>query len=240
MDPLKVRAEYEGFVSLVNKKESQILNDLVVNAEKFISYLSWPKEFELEKFNKPDFTSLEILCFACSGTPIGINIPNYDDIRSDFGFKNVNLANVYGRPKAETILFSTEENKSLMVKYYYNSLFVIVALHELLGHGTGKLFKKSKEGVLNFDENLINPLTNLKVDTYYGPEETWHSKFGEISSGYEECRADSVALYLSCFDDVLEVLIPGMSAEEKEKILYTAWYEIVLSGFKSLEHYNVE
>jgi len=54
---------------------------LVSNAPKIISRLPWPKEFEIEEFKKPDFTSLEIIAFACSGTPIGINIPNYDDIR---------------------------------------------------------------------------------------------------------------------------------------------------------------
>lgn len=40
--------------------------------------------------------------------------------------------------------------------------------------------------------------------------------FGDISSGYEECRADSVALYLSCYPDVLDVLLPDYSEEDKE------------------------
>ncbi len=41
LDPLKVRAEWEGFVSVVDKDKSKILGNLVDDAPKFISYLPW-------------------------------------------------------------------------------------------------------------------------------------------------------------------------------------------------------
>jgi dipeptidyl-peptidase-3 len=164
--------------------------------------LPWSNDFEKEKFSKPDFTNLDIVAFACSGTPIGINIPNYDDIRQNEGFKNVNLGNVYPKPKKENVMFLDEEDAEIFVKYSKESMTLIVALHELLGHGTGKLFQKDDKGELNFDPAKVkNPFTGAEITTFYEASETWAQKFGKLHSGYEECRADSVALHLIHFDE---------------------------------------
>ena len=107
----------------------------------------------------------------------------------------MDLGNAYGVLKKEKVQFVPEKLLDLYIQYHDMSLFVIVALHELLGHGTGKLFY-TKDGVPNYDTEIVCPLTNQKVGCYKDGQ-TWNGVFGDISSGYEECKADAVAIYLS-------------------------------------------
>jgi dipeptidyl-peptidase-3 len=237
MDPMGVRAEFEGFVAVVDKDQSYYTNQVVINANKFLEKLPWPKEFEKDVFLKPDFTSLSIVAFGCSGTPLGINIPNYDDIRQEDGFKNVFLGNV--SPKLKEVRYVEESLGNNLIKLFEQVIFHKVVYHELLGHGCGKLLAEKENGELNFDRNTINPVTGKPVETWYKANETWGSKFGKLSNPYEECRADSVALYFSCFPEAYEVLQPDHKDQWKD-IMYGVWTEFVLAGVNGLEYYDPE
>jgi dipeptidyl-peptidase-3 len=51
---------------------------------------------EKDNFMAPDFTTLDVICYGSCSCPLGINVPNYDDIREEDGFKNVFLNNSLG------------------------------------------------------------------------------------------------------------------------------------------------
>lgn len=94
---------------------------------------------EKDSFLAPDFTTLEIIGFASNSCPLGINIPNYDDIRDNEGFKNVFLNNSMPSYAISSMQFATEEQMKLLAEHTSNTYQVHVACHELLGHGVGKL-----------------------------------------------------------------------------------------------------
>lgn len=193
IDPENARAYYEGWVAIVDKEKSAKFQQLVVNSETIIPQLPWPREMEKDNFLAPDFTTLDIICFATNSCPLGINIPNYDDIRENEGFKNVFLNNSLGSYTMNAVQFATEEQSAILTEYTIKSYEVHVACHELLGHGVGKLIYRNADGSA---PTFTDPVNGETFESCYEPGETWNGKFGAFSTSYEECRADTCGFFL--------------------------------------------
>ncbi|CAI5760751.1 unnamed protein product [Candida verbasci] len=236
-DPAGVRGEWEGLVAMVNHERTKKFSTLVDNASTFIKELPWDKIYEKDTFTPPDFTSLEVLSFAGSGIPAGINIPNYDDVRLNYGFKNVSLGNVLSanpkKPKKEEVITFIDENlQELFKKWRDDSFEVQVGLHELLGHGSGKLLQETEPNKFNFENNG-------DIKSWYKPNETWSSVFGMTAGSYEECRAELVALYL-ILKKPLEVLLifDITTKQDQEDVKFIASLLMIRAGLLALEFWD--
>ncbi|KAF2401290.1 dipeptidyl-peptidase III [Trichodelitschia bisporula] len=244
-DPHGIRGEWEGFVAMVNKERTRAFGNLVEAAPSLIPKLPWDKEFEKDKFLSPDFTSLEVLTFAGSGIPAGINIPNYDDIRQTEGFKNVSLGNVLSaKAPNEPVPFIKSSDLEVYNKNRDVAFEVQVGLHELLGHGCGKLLQETAPGQYNFDHEHppTNPLTGKPVTSWYKPGQTWGSVFGPVAASYEECRAECVAMALSCDFSVLQIFGLGDGTEDINgpagDVLYASYLSMARAGIAALEFWD--
>lgn len=240
-EPSGIIGEFESLVAIQNKKRTEKFATMVKSAEKFIALLPWDRAFEKPKFQPPDFTSIEVLTFAGSGIPAGINIPNYDDVRLNIGFKNVSLGNILSAnpgSKKRPTTFIRDEDRELYDEYHSESFEVQVGIHELLGHGSGKLLSELEDGQFNFDKK--NPplgLDRKPVSTYYKKGETWGSKFGQLAGAFEECRAEVIALYLITNRDLLEIF-GYKTKDEQDSIIYAGYLQMARAGLLALEFWD--
>ncbi|KAE9375368.1 dipeptidyl peptidase III [Stipitochalara longipes BDJ] len=255
-DPQGIRAEWDGLVAVVNKEKSKKFAEMVERSTEFIVKLPWNGvaagfeagrrgPFEAQKFVMPDYTSLEVLSFCTSEVWVGINLPNYDDIRETFGFKNVSLDNCMNTSSpTATFPFILDSEASDFRARRALEFDISTAIHELLGHGSGLLLAETDHGVYNFDHsNLpISPLDRKPISSWYSVGQTFSSVFGRISGCYSECHAELTALFLADDKEIMRLFgcseAPGHTGFDE--ILYTSYLDMANMGLGSITAYDSE
>lgn len=186
-DPLGYKGSFENIVQIKDFDMSERMNVLSENAQWFEENAPIMDEHKKEEVVGVSYRVVNVVGKAgdaSPATPIGVNLPNSDWIRAEIGSKSVSLGNIidaYGKAGTSGRLkeFShSEEVYNLEMEYGELSSKLHTALHEVIGHASGKL----------------NPGVGE-------PRETLRS----YASTIEEGRADLLALYFM-MDPILQKL----------------------------------
>ncbi|KAK3897692.1 dipeptidyl peptidase 3 [Staphylotrichum tortipilum] len=250
-DPHGTRAEFEGLVAIADDDETKLLARLVNNSSKFIQRLPWatPENngkgpFEKNLFEPPDFSSIHTLAYCSSIIFPGINLPNYNDIRQESGFKNVIISNrMAAESRAKQYPFVDPSEADTFSNHKFPAYYWWVVLHELLGHGTGQMMVETEPGKYNFDIGSppINSLTGEPITCWYKPGQTWTGQFGDLATTVDECRAELVGAYLMDDPELLALFgfteTSGITAED---LTYNLYQQLGVDGLRGLANFNVD
>lgn len=250
-DPHGIRSEFEALVAIADDKETELLAKLVRNSAKFIRRLPWATPdndgkgpFEKNLFEPPDFSSIHTLAYCSSIIFPGINLPNYNDIRQEEGFKNVIIANrMAAESQAQQYPFIDASEAEEFKRCKFPAYYWWVVLHELLGHGTGRMMVEAEEGKYNFDIDNppINPLTGKAITSWYKPGQTWTGQFADLSTTVDECRAELVGAYLMDDTELLELFgFTDTSEIRAEDLSYNVYQQLGVDGLRGLSNFNVD
>lgn len=200
-DPLGYRGTYESIVSFKDPETTKRIKAISENAQWFED--NSPIMPQHKKKNVKGISAKVITVVTEAGdsspsTPIGINLPNANWIRKEYGSKSVNLGNiVYSYNKAaetsgvlEEFAYSKEEIERAK-KYGALGADLHTDMHEVIGHASGQL----NPGMGTPNETLKNYASTL-----------------------EEARADLVALYFIMDRKLVDIGV--MPSPEVGKAVY--------------------
>lgn len=176
-DPMGLKGSYESIVQIKDFEASARMEKVAANAQWFEGNAPF-----MEEHKKKNVTGISYKVVTVAGeagdaspsTPIGVNLPNANWIRKEYGSKSVSLGNIveaYSKADGPGLLMEFANDKAEIERAReYGGLAskLHTALHEVVGHASGQL-----------EEGVATPGETLK----------------QYASPLEEARADLVALY---------------------------------------------
>ena len=189
-DPMGMKATWEAIVDYKDVEATAISNIISENAQWFEDNSPVDERFKKKECKGVSAKSIIVTTLAGDcfpAPPIGINLPNADWIRKDYGSKSVTISNLmvaYDKaadesPRSALAEFAYSQDEiDLCKKFGSESDVIHTNLHECLGHGSGQLLPGVQPGALK-----------------------------EFSSTLEEARADLFGLYYCADPKMVELSI---------------------------------
>lgn len=172
-DPMGLRGSWEGIVEYKDLEATHRTQTISTNAQWFEDHSPVNPIFRKAKVKG---VTANVICAAMLGgdeypaSAIGINLPNADWIRAEYGSKSVtisNLTHAYNMAakgngfKEEFVI--DEETRKLMDKYADKTDNLHTDLHECLGHGSGRLLPGTDPDAL---KNYGNTIEEARADLF--------------------------------------------------------------------------
>ena len=204
VDPRGTKGAWEGLVYYVNEEKTRKIQTLAANAQWFEDRMPWDRRFRKSEVMGVTARAIEVVIEAGESgpiTPIGINLPNDQAIREQYGSKSVSLSNVTeayeeATPEGMRAEFSWDEAEATRARKWGGfSQELTTEMHEVIGHGSGRMA-----------DGLSQPPHLLLKEQY---------------SAIEEARADLVALYFLPDPKLVEFGL--VEAEHQAEIVRTEY-----------------
>jgi dipeptidyl-peptidase-3 len=207
MDARGRKGAWEGLVYYLHPEKTAAMARIAEHAQWFEDRMPWDP-----KYRKPNVTgvtarAIEVVIETGDAgpvTPVGINLPNDQEVREIHGSKSVTLSNVLeayekSTPRAFREEFGWDDDEvARATRWGAFASELTTNLHEVIGHGSG-LVSESVRGL---------------------PEAALKEHFSAI----EEARADLVALYFIADPHMVELgLVPAGDHAEIVRTEYEAY-----------------
>ena len=213
-----MKASSQAFVSVTDLPLTTKMEKLAQNAEYFEQQAPWDPKYKKSAFTPPTVKAIETIVETgdFSVTTIGDNLPNENEIHEKYGTKNFLFT---GSSRA---LMGAAGHKGIEefgpsqaviqrnIKYGQQAEELMTALHEVIGHGSGKLSEKVKTGAEPF----------LK----------------EYFSTLEEARADLSALWNAWDPKLTQLGLIEGDQDEVAKTMYDSAAMVVLTQLRRIPH----
>lgn len=208
-DARSAKGTAQSFVSITDRKLSRAMEQIAANAQYFEDRAPWDARYKKQASRPPVAKAVETVVETGDFhvTTVGDNLPNENEIREKYGTKSFfftgssrAINDATGFSALEEFAASPEEI-ARGKKYGDRANDLLVALHEVIGHGSGKVDPKLTE----------QPSYYLK----------------EYFATLEEARADLMALW-NIFDPELKKL--GLvSSDEIGRAMYDSAARVMLT-----------
>lgn len=217
LDPRGIKGGWESLVFYVNQEKTQRIKTIGANAQWFEDHMPFDAKYKKASVQGIVANAIDVVVEAGDSgpiTPVGINLPNDQAIREQYGSKSVALSNVNeAYDKSATGGMRSEfswspEEAQRAEKYSTFSGELTTDMHEVIGHASGKQA-----------DGKANPQGLIK----------------EHFSALEEGRADLVGLYFIADQKMVDLgIIKAAEHEDTVKAEYEAYTRNALVQLRRL------